>query len=216
MRYFRGERCRDPRTKGQTSLLDAAISTWESWTEEESTQFQERISRNLSQGSFHYVVAAQRITKGIQQTIEYLNAAMVSARFYGVEVVKFQGPHQVAYEARTVVKPTLKRPLSGRSSLTDEASFLDQLGDDIYRRADEELFDLFRELDLRFEWGSVGTSVRAIVQGIPLPITVGWFFPSWSAGMDGPYRRDPGLLRNQHSDNRPSQGYPRQVCLKRR
>ena len=99
-------------------------------------------------------------------------------------VIKFHGDAGTAFEARTVLKPSVKT-IRSPQPLANERSFLGNLGDAAYRSAIKSLFDLFRELGLRFEWGSAGTSVRAMIVGSPVPLTLGWFFPPGRTGWMG-------------------------------
>ena len=184
VRFFTSDRCFDPKLKDKTSLAEAAISTWSELSEGDSIQFQDRLAWNLSVGSFYYIIAAQDFTPEIRQTVEYLNVVLEGPRLFGVELIKFQGEARTAFEARTVLKPSVKTIKPPRA-VANEGSFLGKLEDAAYRSALKGLFDLFRELELRFEWGSMGTSVRAVMTGSPVPLTLGWFFPPGQAGWMG-------------------------------
>jgi hypothetical protein len=117
-------------------------------------------------------------------TVEYLNVVLDGPKLFGVEIIKFQGEAKTAFEARTVLKPSVKaiRPLQPRAN---ESSFLGKIEDAAYSSALKNLFDLFRELGFRFVWGAVGGSVRAIIEGSPVPLTLGWFFPPGRTGWMG-------------------------------
>ncbi|MCH7843146.1 MAG: hypothetical protein IID01_10315 [Chloroflexi bacterium] len=180
--YFSSDRCQDSVLKGKASLVDAATEFWDGFSEEDASGFENTLSARLQTGAFHYAVVAQRITKEIQQTIEYLNGAMVSARFFGVEVVKFAGAEETAYEARTVVKPSLKRITKSSGTPVNRMQFLEELIDDDYRQAMANLFDHFEQQGLRFEWGSTGTSVRYYKSGMSVPISIVWAFPPGRRG----------------------------------
>ena len=184
VRFFNSERCSDPRLRSKTSLGEAATATWSDFSEEESGRFQDSLARNLSAGDFYYIIAAQDFTPEIRQTVEYLNVVLDGPKLFGVEIIKFQGEAKTAFEARTVLKPSVKaiRPLQTRAN---ESSFLGKIEDAAYSSALKNLFDLFRELGLRFEWGAVGGSVRAIIEGSPVPLTLGWFFPPGRTGWMG-------------------------------
>ena len=197
-RFFSSDRCVDSRLKGKQTLTEAADGIWDGLSEEEAEEFRRRLSQNLASGSFYYVLAAQSFTDHMQQTIEYLNAAMKGARFYGVEVVRFQGADRSAFEARTVIKPLVKSSPRAPQPITNEPTFLDSIGDESYREAVRGLFDLFRARGLRFEWGSIGTSVRLMVPGSTTPVTVAWFFPpgkqGWMSFTDVTLGYDPSSL----------------------
>ncbi len=184
VRFFNSERCSDPRLKGKKSLAEAATATWSDFSEEELGQLQDRLARHLSGGSFYYIIAAQDFTPEIRQTVEYLNVVLDGPKLFGVEVIKFQGEAKTAFETRTVLKPSVKT-IRPPQTQANESSFLENLGDAAYSSALSSLFDLFRELGLRFEWGSVGTSVRATISGSPVPLTLGWFFPPGRTGWMG-------------------------------
>lgn len=184
VRFFTSDRCTAPKLRGMTSLAEAATATWSEFTEEESDQFQSALASNLSSGNFLYIIAAQDFTDQIQQTVEYLNAVLNGPRFFGVEVIKFQGDAATAFEARTVLKPSIKTMRQAPTQAT-EGNFLDRLDDVAYRNSLKQLFDLFRDLGLRFEWGSVGTSVRVWITGSPVLLTLGWFFPPGRSGWMG-------------------------------
>ncbi|MDP7281344.1 MAG: hypothetical protein QGG39_15870 [Candidatus Poribacteria bacterium] len=184
LKFFASDRCTDSRLKSMPSLAEAAAATWRDFSEEESDQFQSVLSSNLSTGNFFYIVAAQDFTPQIQQTVEYLNAVMDGPRFFGVEVIKFQGHAMTAFEARTVLKPSIKSTRQSPVQAT-EGNFLDHLEDVAYQEVLKGLFDLFRDLGLRFEWGSIGTSVRVLIPGSPVLLTLGWFFPPGRTGWMG-------------------------------
>ena len=184
LKFFASDRCTDAKLKGMTSLAEAAAATWEDFSEEESDQFQSVLSSNLSSGDFLYIIAAQDFTPQIQQTVEYLNAVMNGPRFFGVEVIKFQGRAMTAFEARTVLRPSIKTTRQSPGQAT-EGNFLDHLEDVAYREVLKGFFDLYRGLGLRFEWGAIGTSVRILIPGSPVLLTLGWFFPPGRTGWMG-------------------------------
>ena len=132
-RFFMSEHCSDPDLRGKSSLVEAAAAKWSGYSEDESSQFQDRLAWNLSAGSFYYVIAAQDFTPEIGQTVEYLNAVMDGPRVFGVGVIKFQGDERTAFEARTVLKPSLKKIRPPRVP-ANEISFLEMLEDPTYSR----------------------------------------------------------------------------------
>jgi hypothetical protein len=185
-RYFAGPHCQDERVRNETSLLKAARITWPDLSDEEASLLQERLSTQLATGGFHYLVAAQRFTPTLERTLEYLNAQMPQARFYAIEIVKFAANALSAYEARAVLRPSLRttgpRP---PSSQTDEDTFLNSIGDETYRDALHQLFEACRGLDLRFDWGSLGSSIRLPTADQAEPLTIAWIFPPGRAGWMG-------------------------------
>jgi hypothetical protein len=95
--------------------------------------------------------------------------------------VKFSADGLAAFESRTVLKP--RQP--GTGVYIDEARFLEGIDDGRYRQVLRELLDVCRGLDLRFAWGTTGTSIRLPTADGPLPLTVGWLFPSGGRGWMG-------------------------------
>jgi hypothetical protein len=183
-RYFASAHCQDDRLRGKTTLLGAARATWPDLSEEETDLFQEHLAEQLKAGGFHYVVVAQRFSHTIERTVEYLNAAMPSARFYAVEIVKFSADGLSAFESRTVIKPSPRSTIRTVGSV-NETAFLESLGDDTYRSTLHELFELARSLGLRLEWGTRGTSLRLPVPDRSEPLTIARVFPGGGIGWMG-------------------------------
>jgi len=189
IRFFSSERCQEPALKGKTSLIDAATDLWEGFSEEDAFEFERTLTSRLQSGAFKYAVVAQRITNEIQQTIEYLNNSMSSSRFFGVEIVKFSGEHETAYEARTVVKPVLKPSPRATTRtpglLVSRSQLLEEIVDENYRQVIDRLLGYFDTLGLRFEWGSAGTSCRFFKSGMHVPLSIGWVYPPGRKGWFG-------------------------------
>jgi len=81
-----------------------------------------------------------------------------------------------AFEARTVLRPP--RQASEASGLSlNETAFLDEITDAAYREALERFFDTSHGLDLRFEWGAAGTSIRLPSPYKAEPISLVWLVP---------------------------------------
>lgn len=184
-RYFASGYCRDARVRGKTSLAEAARATWPDLSDEEEARLHEQLLRQLMKGSFHYVVVAQRFTPTVERTVEYLNVAMQDARFYAVELVKFSADELSAFESRTVLKPGRRSPNGGPTIPIDETRFLQGEKDDRYRGVLRELLEACRGQKLRFDWGSVGTSIRLPTADRTEPLTIGWLFPSGARGWYG-------------------------------
>lgn len=183
-RYFSGDHCHDTRLRGKTSLDEAALVIWDDLSEEEALLFREQLTEQLSTGAFHYVVVAQRFTPTIERTVEYLNTAMTDARFYAVELVRFAADGISAFESRAVLKPELRSTHPERVA-TNETRFLEQIGDDAYRQALQELLEACRGLGLRLPWGAAGTSIRLQIPGRSQPLSVAWLFPPDVSGWMG-------------------------------
>jgi hypothetical protein len=172
-RYFAGPHCHDERVRAATSLLEAARVTWPDLRDEEAALLRERL-------------AAQRFAPTVERTLEYPNAQLPQARFYAVEVVRFGAAGLSAYEVRAVLRPSVRttgpRP---PASQTGEEDFLGAVGDAAYRDALRQLFGVCRGLDLRFEWGSLGSSIRLPTADQVEPLTVAWVFPPGRSGWMG-------------------------------
>ena len=187
-RFFSSNRCQEPALRGKTSLVDAATELWEGFSEDDVGEFDQTLANRLQSGAFYYAVVAQKITNEIQQTIEYLNNSMAAARFFGVEVVKFSGGEETAYEARTVVKPTLKstsRAIRNTGTLVSRSQLLEEITDENYHQVIARILDRFEGLGLRFEWGSAGTSFRYYKPEMHVHLSIGWVFPPGRKGWFG-------------------------------
>jgi hypothetical protein len=122
----------------------------------------------------------------MERTVEYLNDQMPQARFYAIEIVKFASDDLSAYEARAVLRPSLRTTATRAThSQTNEDAFLNSLGDESYRDALQQLFEACRGLGLRFEWGSLGGSIRLPTADRREPLTIGWIFPPGRSGWMG-------------------------------
>lgn len=184
-RYFSGDRCYDVRLRGKTSLEEAAREIWPGPSEEERTLFRERLTEQLTTGAFHYVVVAQRFTPTMERTVEYLSATMSAASFYAVELVRFAADGISAFESRTILRPESHKPGSKRAVATNEAHFLEQIEDDTYREALQELLEVCHGLGLQLPWGSAGTSIRLQAPVLEKPLSIAWLFPPTVSGWMG-------------------------------
>jgi hypothetical protein len=183
LRYFRSNWCQDARVKNCTSLSEAVKTVWPDLSEEEATGLHDRLTERLQTGAFHYVVAAQRFVRPMEQTITYLNATSRGSRFYAVELVRFTGSGISAFEGRTIVKPTLAS--TAERERTDIQHLLDQIDDDQYRHALERIFTVVQELGLQISPGTKGLSIRLPTADRPEPVSVGWLFPPGVGGWMG-------------------------------
>jgi hypothetical protein len=183
VRFFVSERCTDQRLRGRASLRDAAFAVWPDMSDQEWEGFQNRLAQQLTDGTFHYVLVAQRFTSTMERTITYMNHALSSSRMYGVELVRFVGSGLSAFESRTVLKPEIK--VQSSITLTNRSRFLDQIADDDYRSALEDFLDRCQLVGLRFEWGTKGVSIRCPNSYRREPLTVAWLFPPGVSGWYG-------------------------------
>lgn len=181
-RYFQAPHCTDLSLRGKQTIQEAAVAFWGEQRLAEGEPLATSLAEKLTRGDFHYVLVAQRFTDTMRRTLDYMSS-FGGARFYGVELVRFQSPLASAFESRTVVRPSTGP--SPRTRLVDEAIFLERIADEEYRRSLEELFDACRGFGLRFEWGSQGTSIRVMVPDRKEPLSVAWVFPPGAAGWMG-------------------------------
>lgn len=182
VRYFRSDRCA-PLLRGSTSLEAAARLVWPDLSDEEWQTALSKLEQQLSTGSFHYVLVAQRFTPTMERTMSYMNASMTAGRFYGIELVKFAARDLAAFESRTVVKPPQKETRA--TVLTNESAFLEQFGEDDYRTLIADFIEQCRFIGLRLEWGSAGVSIRSLSRFRRDPLSVAWIFPPGRSGWAG-------------------------------
>lgn len=183
-RYFESPACEHPAVKGKRTLEEAGRALWGDFTEEDLALFQERIGEQLRTGAFHYLVVAQRFLPTMERTVAYLNAVMNGARFYAIELVRFEAGTVSAFEARTVLKPLPSVPGTTGTTI-DEERFLSGLTDSSYRETLRELFEQCKGMGLRFEWGAKGTSIRLPTTLRTEPVSIGWLFPPNVVGWMG-------------------------------
>ena len=176
VRYFGSSSCNDPLVMGKTSLEQAVRSTWPELTEEDISLFRDRITRQLAQGAFNYVLVASRFTETVSRTLEYMNACGSVSDFFGVELIPFSGPNFTAFESRTIVKPS-RQSRQSRSGSTDEVALLEQVDDERHRESLQQLLELCRGLGLKIPWGSIGASIRISTPDATEPLSIGWVFP---------------------------------------
>jgi hypothetical protein len=170
------------------SLREAARRTWPHLDDEALDAFERRVAARLDDGGFHFVLAAQRITRNSRTTIEYLQQTHATGSFHAVELVKFvdSSGATVAYEGRAVTavaKPSgPRRPSTSKGDPQTVLSAIDDAG---YRESLDELIGYCRSLRLSFEAGSVGFSIRVAVPDRKEPVTLGWVFPPATTGWLG-------------------------------
>ncbi len=182
--YFEGPHCQDPVVKGKFSLQEAARAVWPNFSPEERIQLQERLTEQLRSGALHYVVVAQSFLPTMERTVAYMNATMLGARFYAVELVRFAANNLSAFEARTLLKPSAGAVAPPRT-LLNETQFLERVADAHYRDVLRRLLEHCRNLGLRFEWGTAGVSIRLRTADRPEPVTIAWLFPPGASGWMG-------------------------------
>jgi len=183
-RYFGNSNCSDPRVKGKTSLEQAVYSTWPDLSEEDMQVFRDRLTAQLEQGAFNYILVASRFTDTVTKTMEYMNSLGTASCFFGVELVPFSGNGFSAFESRTIIKP-LQQNRQARSGTLDEGKLLDRVDDERYRESLQKLLELCRGLGLKIPWGSAGASIRISTPDSTEPLSIGWLFPPGVSGWMG-------------------------------
>ncbi len=157
--------------------LAEAMNSLEYEDDDEAEGARRQLAKQLAQGRFTYVAAAQKFTEAMLTTIDYLNATMASD-FYALEIVRFDGSGGSAYESRIVARPPRVRTLGSRpGALIDKDAFLEEIDDESYRTAMESLIESLPALGIRANFVSEGFSLRVKTQLRPEPLTIGWGFP---------------------------------------
>jgi hypothetical protein len=174
-RYLEGPHC-PPAWKACQTLAGLAGQAWPA-DDFDPGEFTDRLAKVLSDGDFHYVVAAQKFTRQMTRTLEYLNTVTQAGHYHLVQMIQFSGPDMTAYAAQSITSPTAPRRAAAGSGAS-EASFLAALDDDAYRQALSDIFDSCRTLGLTFEWGTKGSSIRIATPDRSEPLSIGWIFPA--------------------------------------
>lgn len=186
-KYFSGSHFpKDALLPAPASLEAAAIGAWGA-EQDDAVDWRDRLRSQLRDGSFHYIAVAQRFTKPVLRTVEYLNATMKSARFSAVELVRFSAEGISAFEARFVAGagPSSTSGASAKASLAGIDDFVDNITDDGYRHVLHDLLESFAKVDdLTVFWGTAGCSLRVAIPGRS-PLSVGWLFPPGTQGWMG-------------------------------
>jgi hypothetical protein len=181
--FFNSPRAAGLDVHKQAAMRDAAALLWK-LSDEEYTQFEERLGTVLSTGAIRYAIAAQRFTPTMETTAQYLSHIAPQISVYLVEIVRFGDEDLGAFEARTVYRPQ-PRSSSTPSTALNESTLLARLEDDGYRAAIATLIDAATRLGLKIFWGVGGVSLRLPNADTPEPISVGWIFPPGISGWYG-------------------------------
>lgn len=188
----------DPRYAAADGLRDAAALAWRlddvGWDALAS-----RLDQVLSQGDFHFVVAAQRFTNQMMDSVRYLNETTRYGRYFLIELIRLDGTAQKAYAAQVIEKPTPGSASGGPTSKATQADFLAAIGDAKYRDAISELFSTVTALGFVLAWYTKGASIRLKTPDKTEPISVGWVFlegGQWSSAKHVTLGVDPATLKN--------------------
>lgn len=177
-KYFSGPHFPEGQSPRPPSLEVAAAAVWgEGQTD--AVDWRERLQSQLHDGGFHYIAVAQRFSRPVLRTVEYLNATMKAARFSAVELVRFSCGGYDAFEARFVAGagPTPTSSAGSKASLAGIDDFVELVADDDYRHVLQDIFEAFAKIDdLTVFWGTTGCSLRVRIPNRS-PLSVGWLFP---------------------------------------
>jgi hypothetical protein len=181
--YFTGDQCaKDAPARGSSTLMDAITRSFPS--DVDPDELLRRLRADLRSGAFTYVLAAQSLTPAMERSMDYLNNTMSDARFYGVELVKFEerDGRLRAFEGRTVIAPRLER----RSALASEQreELLARFGAD-HRPAVAEVLDAATSLGLTVYYGTVGASLKVQIPDRDAPVSIAWMYPPDRVGHKG-------------------------------
>ena len=178
LRYFKSNHCPNRDLARCDTLLEALAYSWDGLDDGDRNRLKDRLTDQLNDGRFHYVLLAQRFTDTILKTIEYLNEVS-TPRFYAIEVVRFGEGSVEAFEARLIKGPSVRRPgTAGRRppNLT-ELEFLDQFPEGAYGDAVRELVDHAKKCGYTVSLGSSGCSFRRRIPESAVAVTVAWIAP---------------------------------------
>lgn len=182
LRYFASDRCDEEELKGIGSLEAAAQLKWPELEEEELSAMRETLSSQLSTGSMHYALMAQRFSPPILRSIEYLNH-ISSSNFYAIEVVRFIGEEVEAFESRVLLRPMAKK--REPSSTLNESDFISKFDGAAHSEAVKDIIRAVKGLGGKIYWGTVGISIRVPVPDRSEPMSVGWINPPGERGWGG-------------------------------
>lgn len=152
-----------------------------------TTPWRDTLTKQLEEGTFHYVVVAQRFTDQMLRTLAYLNEVTNGCQFSAVELIKFTGhPEWAAFEGRVHATSARSRAATTKSaSLSGGEEFLERLTDDTIRMVTADLLRHVSSIPgMKIFWGVQGCSFRASVPGRS-PLTIGWLFPPDQPGFMG-------------------------------
>ena len=177
--YFASDRCHDPALAKCGSLSEALASNWPDLDDEEFENLQTNLAAQLEDGSFHYVLLAQRFTPPILQTIEYLNEVS-RPRFYAAEVVRFTSAGTQAFEGRVIQGPPRRRrgalPVQ-RPPTISKTDLLARFPENEYGDAIGSFVENLEDNGFVLQPGRTGASVRRHLAGLGVTVTVAWLGP---------------------------------------
>jgi hypothetical protein len=176
--YFGSKHCRGL-VRGASTLEEAISRSWPD-AETEPRDVLANLASNLRTGQFTYVLAAQSLTPSMVRAVEYMNATSV-ARFFGVELVKFEDDERkvIAYEGRLAIGPSRPpRTVAAQDDLVTRFSTQ-------HRGVVQRLLDTANRLQVTVFTGAVGASLRVEVPELATPVSVAWLYPDGHNGFGG-------------------------------
>ena len=108
----------------------------------------------------------------------YLNETMPRSFFYAVELVRFVGPENETFEARTILRPAQK---GVAPQATNKETLLNKFTDQAMRASVSNLLDASRGVGYEHYWGTTGVTIRLPVPDRE-PLTIAWLFPPDGSG----------------------------------
>jgi len=138
----------------------------------------------LQTGDFIFVVAAQRFTDSMKNSLDYLNSTMRRGRFFLVEVIQLAGAELVAHAAQVVAAPArgnvARSTAEGGRKAVEEAEYLSGIEDPAYREAVRSIIARCEALGIEVKWRSRGASLRIDTPDRRQPLAIGWMLPEGS------------------------------------
>ena len=172
-RYLAGSHAL-PEHRGASDLKDVAVRMWR-LSDNEWEAMAQRLDEVLGTGDFVFVVAAQRFTDSMKDSVRYLNEVTRYGRYFLIELIRLDGSKQKAYAAQVVQVPST-RSKAGVGEKATESDFLAGFDDPDYSAAIGELFSTVSSLGFVLAWYSKGASIRVKSPDSKEPLSIGWVF----------------------------------------
>lgn len=199
-RYLAGGRV-DAAFRGARTLSEAIERTSWHLTSDDLTALFERLTEVLQTGDFIFVIAAQRFTESMKNSLDYLNSTMRRGSFYLVEVIQLIGAELIAHAAQVVAAPArgnaARSTTEGARKRVEEAEYLSNIEDPAYREAVRSLIARCEALGIEVKWRSRGATLRIGTPDRRQPLAIGWMLPEgshWHAARHVTLGVDPASL----------------------
>ena len=182
-RYLAGARV-DTAFRGARTLSEAIERTSWHLSSDDHGVLLERLTEVLQMGDFIFVIAAQRFTDSMKNSLDYLNSTMRRGRFYLVEVIQLTGAELIAHAAQVVAAPArgnaARSTTEGARKEVEEAEYLSSIEDPAYREAVRSLIARCEALGIEVKWRSRGAALRIDTPDRRQPLAIGWMLPEGS------------------------------------